>query len=133
MSRNTQQLMLFCTAVVMFVAACMQGQHHVRHLAQAMDQTIQGTEAMEGKLTTTLRVSEPERYSGAEVLHTVRQMTGTTIQVEVDGSAYRIDPLADRGATVPVQLMGLYRPEFIRDESGKLNKISFWKEAGDID
>lgn len=133
MSRNTQQLMLFCTAVVMFVAACMHGQHHVRLLAQAMDQTIQGAEAMEGKLTTTLRISEPERYSGAEVLHTVRQMTGTTIQVEVDGITYRIDPLADTGATVPVQLMGFYRPEFTRDESGKLNKVSFWKEAGDID
>jgi hypothetical protein len=129
MSQNTQQLMLFCTAVVLFVTACLYGQQNVRVLSDALSHMVQTTAEMEGRLTTTLRISEPTRYSGAEVLHTVRQMTGTTVSVEVDGNAYVIDPLVNRRATIPVLLSASYRPEFIRSEAGELLKIAFWKEA----
>lgn len=129
MSQNTQQLMLFCTAVVLFVTACLYGQQNVRILSDALNHLVQTTADMEGRLNTTLRISEPIRYSGAEVLHTVRQMTGTTVSVQVDGIIYVIDPLVNRKETIPVQLAASYRPEFIRSEAGELLKIAFWKEA----
>ncbi|UPK41712.1 hypothetical protein [Paenibacillus pabuli] len=129
MSRNTQQLMLFCTAVVLFVTACLYGQQNVRVLSDALNHLVRTTADMEGRLNTTLRISEPTLYSGAEVLHTVRQMTGTMVSVEVDGNAYVIDPLVNRKETIPVQLAASYRPEFIRNEAGELLKIAFWKEG----
>ncbi|CAM2840299.1 hypothetical protein HP548_17320 [Paenibacillus taichungensis] len=129
MSQNTQQLMLFCTVVVLFVTACLYGQQNVRVLSDALNHLLQTTTDMEGRLNTTLRISEPIRYSGAEVLHTVRQMTGTTVSVQVDGIAYVIDPLVNRRGTIPVQLAASYRPEFIRSGTGELLKIAFWKEA----
>lgn len=129
MSQNTQQLMLFCTAVVLFVTACLYGQQNVKVLSDSLNQMVQTTAGMEGRLNTTLRITKPDQYSGAEVLHTVRQMTGTAIRVEVDGNAYVIDPLLNRTVTIPVQLHASYRPEFIRSEAGELLEIAFWKEA----
>jgi len=129
MSQNTQQFMLFCTAVVLFVTACLYGQQNVRVLSDALNHLVRTTADMEGRLNTTLRISEPTLYSGAEVLHTVRQMTGTMVSVEVEGNAYVIDPLVNRKETIPVQLAASYRPEFIRNEAGELLKIAFWKEA----
>ncbi|WP_440109349.1 hypothetical protein [Paenibacillus sp. QZ-Y1] len=129
MSQNTQQLMLFCTAVVLFVTACLYGQQNVKVLSDSLNRMVQTTAGMEGRLNTTLRITKPDRYSGAEVLHTVRLMTGTAIRVEVDGIAYVIDPLLNRTVTIPVQLNASYRPEFIRSEAGELLKIAFWKEA----
>ncbi|QOS79653.1 hypothetical protein JNUCC31_01470 [Paenibacillus sp. JNUCC31] len=129
MSQNTQQLMLFCTAVVLFVTACLYGQQNVKVLSDGLNHMVQTTANMEGRLNTTLHISQPEHYSGAEVLHTVRQMTGTTIRVEVDGTAYVMDPLLNRTVTIPVQLVASYRPEFIRSDTGEVLKIAFWKEA----
>ncbi|WFR60682.1 hypothetical protein P9222_19140 [Paenibacillus amylolyticus] len=129
MSQNTQHLMLFCTAVVLFVTACLYGQHHIKILSAALYDRVQTTAGMEGRLTTTLHTTKPDRYKGAEVLHTVRQMTGTGIPVEVDGTSYVIDPIVSKTATIPVQLDAIYRPEFIRNETGELLKIVFWKEA----
>ncbi|WP_405152832.1 hypothetical protein [Paenibacillus sp. FSL K6-0108] len=129
MSQNTQQFMLFCTAVVLFVTACLYGQQNVRVLSDALNHLVRTTADMEGRLNTTLRISEPTLYSGAEVLHTVRQMTGTMVSVEVEGNAYVIDPLVNRNETIPVQLAASYRPEFIRNEAGELLKIAFWKEG----
>ncbi|MGR6544310.1 hypothetical protein [Paenibacillus tundrae] len=129
MFRSAQQLMLFSTAVVLFVTACLYGQQLIKTMTDALHNTTQFTVEMEGRMNTTLRTTEPKRYSGAEVLHTVRQMTGTSITVEVDGLAHIIDPLINRKKTIPVQLNGSYRPEFIRDEGGGLMRIQFWKEA----
>lgn len=105
MSRNTQHLMLFCTAVVLFVTACLYGQQNVKILSAALNDRVQTTAGMEGRLTTTLHTTNPYQYSGAEVLHTVRQMTGTGIPVEVDGTSYVIDPLVSKTATIPVSSM----------------------------
>ncbi|PQP81807.1 hypothetical protein C0Q44_19195 [Paenibacillus sp. PCH8] len=129
MSRNTQHLMLFCTAAVLFVTACLYGQHQIRILSAALNDRIQTMAGLEGRLITTLHTTNPDQYSGAEVVHTVRQMTGTGIRVEVDGNAYVIDPLLNKAATIPVQLTSRYRPEFYRSETGELLKIAFWKEA----
>ncbi|WP_340029179.1 hypothetical protein MHB71_07260 [Paenibacillus sp. FSL H7-0940] len=129
MSQNTQHLMLFCTAVVLFVTACLYGQQNVKILSAALNDRVQTTTGMEGRLTTTLHTTNPYQYTGAEVLHTVRQMTGTGIPVVVDGTSYVIDPLVSKTATIPVQLDATYRPEFIRNETGELLKIVFWKEA----
>ncbi|NUU79471.1 hypothetical protein [Paenibacillus xylanilyticus] len=129
MSQNTQQLMLFCTAIVLFVTACLYGQQSVSVLSSALSSTMNTTENMEGRMSTTLNISKPLRYSGAEVLHTVRQMTGTPVEVHVDGNTYAIDPLINKSATIPVSVSASYRPEFIRSESGELLKIAFWKEA----
>lgn len=129
MSQNSQHLMLFCTAVVLFVTACLYGQQNVTILSAALNERVQTTTGMEGRLITTLHTTNPNQYKGAEVLHTVRQMTGTGIPVEVDGTSYVIDPLVNKAATIPVQLDATYRPEFIRSETGELLKIVFWKEA----
>lgn len=129
MSQNTQQLMLFCTAIVLFVTACLYGQQSVSVLASALSSSVHTNEDMEGRINTTLRISKPIRYSGAEVLHTIRQMTGTAVEVQVDGKTYTIDPLINRSATIPVHVSASYRPEFMRDDSGELFRIAFWREA----
>lgn len=129
MFRNAQQLMLFSTAAVLFVTACLYGQQLIRTMTDALINTTQITVEMEGRMNTTLHTTSPKRYSGVEVLHTVRQMTGTSIMVEVDGQAHMIDPLINRKNTIPVQLSSTYRPEFVRDEQGVLLKIQFWKEV----
>ncbi|MFK0524531.1 hypothetical protein ACINKY_20240 [Paenibacillus illinoisensis] len=129
MSQNTQQLMLFCTAIVLFVTACLYGQQNVSVLASALSFSVHTNEDMEGRINTTLKISKPLRYSGAEVLHTVRQMTGTAVEVQVDGKKYTIDPLINRSANIPVHVSASYKPEFIRNDSGELLRIAFWKEA----
>lgn len=129
MSRNTQHLMLFCTAVVLFVTACLYGQWNIRILNEALNDRVKTNAAMEGRVHTTLQTSGMVSYTGAEVLHTVRQMTGTGVQVEVDGHAYIIDPLLDPSAIIPVELKGNYRPEYNRSALGELLKLSFWKEV----
>ncbi|PYE49239.1 hypothetical protein HUB98_03495 [Paenibacillus barcinonensis] len=129
MSRNTQHLMLFCTAVVLFVAACLYGQRNVLILTSALNERTASVTAMEGRIHMTLHSSQPNRYTGAEVLHTVRQMTGTGIQVEVDGLEYIIDPFANPSATIPVELEGNYLPTYNRGAAGELLKLSFRKEV----
>ena len=49
MSRNTQHLMLFCTAVVLFVTACLYGQQNVKILSAALNDRVQTTAGMEGR------------------------------------------------------------------------------------
>lgn len=129
MSRNTQHLMLFCTAVVLFVAACLYGQRNITILTGALNERAASVTAMEGRIHTTLQSSQLNRYTGAEVLHTVRQMTGTGVQVEVDGHEYVIDPLADPYVTIPVELEGRYLPVYNRSATGELLKLSFRKEV----
>ena len=129
MSRNTQHLMLFCTAVVLFVAACLYGQRNIAILMGALNERAASVTAMDGRIHTTLHSSQLNRYTGAEVLHTVRQMTGTGVQVEVDGHEYVIDPLADSSATIPVELEGSYLPVYNRSDAGELLKLSFRKEV----
>ncbi|MNW64692.1 hypothetical protein D3C74_429940 [compost metagenome] len=121
--------MLFCTAVVLFVTACLYGQQNVKILSASLNDRVRTAVGMEGRLTTTLHTTKPSQYCGAEVLHTVRQMTGTGVPVEVDGTSYVIDTLVSKTATIPVQLDATYRPELIRNETGELLKIVFWKEA----
>ncbi|CAI6054667.1 hypothetical protein PAECIP112173_01533 [Paenibacillus sp. JJ-100] len=129
MFRNTQQMMLFCTAVVLFVTACLYGQANVKMLRGALNDRVKTNAAMEGRIHNTHLTSEIIRYTGDEVLHTVRQMTGTGVQVEVNGYGYVIDPLIDPSAMIPVELDGNYRPDYYRNESGELVKLSFWKEV----
>ncbi|GGH48861.1 hypothetical protein GCM10008014_12990 [Paenibacillus silvae] len=129
MSRNTQHLMLFCTAVVLFVAACLYGQRNIAILMGALNERAASVTEMDGRIHTTLHSSQLNRYTGAEVLHTVRQMTGTRVQVEVDGHEYVIDPLADSPATIPVELEGSYLPVYNRSDAGELLKLSFRKEV----
>ncbi|MCK6076822.1 hypothetical protein [Paenibacillus silvae] len=129
MSHNTQHLMLFCTAVVLFVAACLYGQRNIAILMGALNERAASVTEMDGRIHTTLHSSQLNRYTGAEVLHTVRQMTGTRVQVEVDGHEYVIDPLADSSATIPVELEGSYLPVYNRSDAGELLKLSFRKEV----
>lgn len=129
MFRNTHQMMLFCTAVVLFVTACLYGQVNVNMIRDALNDRVKTNAAMEGRVHNAHLTSEIIRYTGDEVLHTVRQMTGTGVQVEVNGYAYVIDPLLDPSAMIPVELDGNYRPEYNRNESGELVKLSFWKEV----
>ncbi|MGQ8873105.1 hypothetical protein [Paenibacillus sp. TSA_86.1] len=129
MSRNTQHLMLFCTAVVLFVTACLHGQWNIRILTEALNDRVKTQAAMEGRVHTTLQTSRIVRYTGDEVLHTVRQMTGSGIQVELDGYGYVIDPLVHPSAMIPVELDGNYQTEYKRSASGELLKLSFWKEV----
>ncbi|WP_434750761.1 hypothetical protein [Paenibacillus amylolyticus] len=129
MSRNTQHLMLFCTAVVLFVTACLYGQWNIRILTNALNDRVETNATMEGRVHTTLQTSGIVRYTGAEVLHTVRQMTGSGVQVEVNGYGSVIDPPVNPSAMIPVELYGNYRTEYKRSASGELLKLSFWKEV----
>lgn len=130
MTRNTQHLMLLCTAVVFLVTACLYGQRNLRILTDALNERMNANAAMEGRVHTTLRTSRLDTYTGAEVLHTVRQMTGTEVQVEINGYVYVIDPLVNPSVMIPVELDAYYRAEYSRNVSGELLKLSFWKEGG---
>lgn len=129
MTRNTQHMMLFCTAVVLFVTACLYGQWNIHILNEALNDRVKTNAAMEGRVHTTLLTGGFVGYTGAEVLHTVRQMTGTGVHVELDGHEYVVDPLEHRSAMIPVELDGNYRAEYNRSASGELLKLSFWKEV----
>ncbi|SCY20357.1 hypothetical protein SAMN05720606_103100 [Paenibacillus polysaccharolyticus] len=129
MTRNTQHMMLFCTAVVLFVTACLHGQWNIRILNEALNDRVKTNAAMEGRVHTTLLTGGFVGYTGAEVLHTVRQMTGTGVHVELDGHEYVVDALEHRSAMIPVELDGNYRVEYNRSASGELLKLSFWKEV----
>ncbi|WP_342551443.1 hypothetical protein [Paenibacillus sp. FSL R7-0652] len=130
MTRNTQHLMLLCTAVVFLVTACLYGQRNLRILTDALNERMNANTAMEGRVHTTLRMSRLDTYTGAEVLHTVRQMTGTEVQVEINGYVYVVDPLVNPSVMIPVELDAYYRAEYSRNVSGELLKLSFWKEGG---
>ncbi|WP_366295470.1 hypothetical protein [Paenibacillus sp. AN1007] len=130
MTRNTQHLMLLCTAVVFLVTACLYGQRNLRILTDALNERMNANAAMEGRVHTTLRTGRLDTYTGTEVLHTVRQMAGTEVQVEVNGYVYVVDPLVNPSVMIPVELDAYYRAEYSRNVSGELLKLSFWKEGG---
>ncbi|CAM2783373.1 hypothetical protein PASE110613_00630 [Paenibacillus sediminis] len=127
MSETTQRMLLLSVALSLFITACV----YTLHLGSQMDRALlvvrDNNYGQKRSVQSTIEMTDPETYSGAQVLQSIAQIKENGVAIKVDGHIF---PETTDINDVDVSLLDLtknYIVSYIRNGSGKLIQIVFNK------
>ncbi|NGZ74500.1 hypothetical protein [Saccharibacillus alkalitolerans] len=122
---NAKSFMMLAAVFLLFIGACT----YAAEVARTIDEgtsLVYGLNAEEvRKVKTVLDAPGEEVYSGAQVVHMIRNIAEGGADIEVEGRLYVCTMDYETLDPAQIGLQHKYRASYQRDAYGNLNKIVF--------
>lgn len=122
---NARILIGFSAAILFFIAALSFSLQLAHDTSAAIGQADVENQHKDRNLDQTLRIADVMQRTGAEVIHTIRLLPQTQVELLVEGVVYRPEMDVEALSLRSIPQQKTYHAQVIRNETGEIVRMIY--------
>ncbi|WP_019423880.1 hypothetical protein [Paenibacillus sp. OSY-SE] len=122
---NARILIGFSAAILFFIAALSFSLQLAHDTSAAIGQADVESQHKDRNLDQTLRIADVVQRTGAEVIHTIRLLPQTQVELLVEGMVYTPEMDVEALSLRSIPQQKTYHAQVIRNETGEIVRVIY--------